>query len=101
MKIEGERGLTGQLVIRVDGEVLTPERSLALWNHSPTGFECGYAGSGPAQLALAILLAAGVEDARAVRLHQRFKFAHVQHWHAPFALTIDVPEWIARSIGDS
>lgn len=28
---------------------------LDLFNHSPTGFECGYGGSGPAQLALAIL----------------------------------------------
>lgn len=28
---------------------------LDLWNHSPTGFEFGYGGSGPAQLALAIL----------------------------------------------
>lgn len=27
---------------------------LELANHSPTGFECGYLGSGPAQLALAI-----------------------------------------------
>jgi hypothetical protein len=89
------------LVIRVDGEVLAPERSLAVRNHSPDGFECGYAGSGPAQLALAILLAAGVEDARAERLHQRFKFAHVQHWHAPFNVTLDVFDWIARSIGDS
>ena len=26
-----------------------------LWNHSPTGFEWGYCGSGPAQLALALL----------------------------------------------
>ena len=101
MRIEGERGLTGQLVIRVDGEVLAPERSLALWNHSPDGFECGYAGSGPAQLALAILLAAGVEEARAVRLHQRFKFAHVQHWQTPFDVSIDVFDWIARSTGDT
>jgi hypothetical protein len=30
--------------------------SLNIRNHSPTGFEFGYAGSGPAQLALAILV---------------------------------------------
>jgi hypothetical protein len=35
---------------------LTPERSLELANHSPSGFSWGYAGSGPAQLALALLL---------------------------------------------
>jgi len=37
-------------------ERLTPERSLELANHSPSGFEWGYGGSGPAQLALALLL---------------------------------------------
>ncbi|ELZ28716.1 hypothetical protein C474_14509 [Halogeometricum pallidum JCM 14848] len=37
-------------------EPLTPDRSLKLADHSPSGFEWGYAGSGPAQLALALLL---------------------------------------------
>jgi hypothetical protein len=37
-------------------EQLTPERSLELANHSPSGFSWGYSGSGPAQLALALLL---------------------------------------------
>jgi len=45
---------------------------LDLANHSPTGFEWGYQGSGPAQLALAILAdALGDEDA--LRLYQEFK----------------------------
>ena len=34
---------------------LEPDQSQHLVNHSPDGFEWGYAGSGPAQLALAIL----------------------------------------------
>lgn len=50
---------------------------LDLWNHSPTGFECGYSGSGPAQLALAILADALKDDERASRLHQTFKAAVV------------------------
>ena len=37
--------------VTVDGRRLNPR--LDLWNHSPTGFEWGYSGSGPAQLALA------------------------------------------------
>lgn len=37
-------------------ERLSPERSLELVRHSPAGFEWGYAGSGPAQLACALLL---------------------------------------------
>lgn len=34
---------------------LSPEASLKIRNHSPDGFEWGYGGSGPSQLALAIL----------------------------------------------
>lgn len=41
--------------------------------HSPDGFEWGYGGSGPADLALNIL-GAYVEAPEAWRLHQRFKF---------------------------
>jgi hypothetical protein len=54
--------------------MLTPERSLKVWDHSPTGFEWGYAGSGPAQTALAILLDLGLSDEEAAHLHQEFKF---------------------------
>ena len=35
---------------------LTPVESQKARNHSPDGFEFGYGGSGPAQLALAILM---------------------------------------------
>ena len=38
------------------GRQLDLEASLKVVNHSPTGFSWGYTGSGPAQLALAILL---------------------------------------------
>jgi hypothetical protein len=47
---------------------------LDIRNHSPTGFEWGYAGSGPAQLALALLMAHLGNEARALELYQRFKF---------------------------
>ena len=55
------------------GVVLSPEASLKVRNHSPTGFSWGYNGSGPAQLALALLLQAGVAEERAVQLYQKFK----------------------------
>jgi hypothetical protein len=52
--------------MRVDGtpvvlnltthERLSPNRSLGLVRHSPAGFDWGYTGSGPAQLACALLL---------------------------------------------
>jgi hypothetical protein len=45
-----------------------------LWNHSMTGFNWGYAGSGPAQLALALLADATGDDDFAVEHHQAYKF---------------------------
>lgn len=44
-----------------------------LRNHSPDGFNWGYAGSGPAQLALAIL-ADLLGPEKALRYYQAFKF---------------------------
>ncbi len=40
----------------LDGKRLSPQRSQKVWNHSSNGFNWGYGGSGPAQLALAIIL---------------------------------------------
>jgi hypothetical protein len=63
----------GECVVSVDGREL-PLR-LDLRNHSPTGFAWGYGGSGPAQLALAILShhCRGDEE-RAIRQYQNFKW---------------------------
>jgi hypothetical protein len=55
---------------------------LDLWNHSPTGFEFGYGGSGPAQLALAIL-ADCCGDELAVTYHQAFKWAVIARIPGP------------------
>lgn len=66
----------GEVIVTVDGQPLPPR--LDLMNHSPDGFEWGYAGSGPAQLALAIL-AICLDDIEAVKYHQHFKAKYVQH----------------------
>jgi Family of unknown function (DUF6166) len=58
----------------LDGKPLTPTRSLGLVNHSPTGFSWGYGGSGPAQLALAVLLEL-TDEASALATYQDFKWA--------------------------
>ena len=46
----------GHPIVVVNGEELFPGASQAIINHSPDGFEWGHEGSGPAQLALALLL---------------------------------------------
>lgn len=62
-------GSWGSREVTFAGEPLAPARSLAVRNHSPDGFSWGYAGSGPAQLALAILLRATDDQATAERLY--------------------------------
>ena len=61
------------VLVTVNGRLLDPR--LDLYNHSPTGFEWGYCGSGPAQLALAILAEHLGDDRQAFNLYQRFKWA--------------------------
>ncbi|WP_254544626.1 DUF6166 domain-containing protein [Halomarina pelagica] len=54
-------------------EQVTPDRSLELANHSPSGFEVGYCGSGPAQLALALLLDYTDDEDVALEEYMEFK----------------------------
>jgi len=73
----GRRGPQGCVVWVIDGsgerKPLNPCRELR--NHSPTGFEWGYGGSGPAQLALAILAEHLGDERAALSRYQRFKWA--------------------------
>lgn len=84
----GVRDEDGDTFVTVEQGGATRELSLRLdlWNHSPTGFEWGYGGSGPAQTALAIL-ADALDDERAVKLHQKFKFDHVARFGTRWAIT--------------
>jgi hypothetical protein len=67
------RGRPGQTVVELvdeaHGRTLLPAPIVL---HSPSGFEWGFGGSGPADLA-ANVLAVFVTDKEAMRLHQRFK----------------------------
>lgn len=78
---EGHRNFKGEppeVLVRVEptGESypLHPTASQNLFNHSPTGFHWGYLGSGPAQLALALLLEATDDEELSLRHYQDFKF---------------------------
>ena len=70
-QVSGRR-YPGDVEVSVDGEPLDWRASLAVQNHSPCGPEWGYRGSGPAQLALAVLVTL-IGKKRAVPLYQRFK----------------------------
>jgi len=59
------------LIVEGDSVALLDPR-LDLWAHSPSGFCWGYMGSGPAQLALA-MLAVVAGDEGAAKYYQRFK----------------------------
>jgi hypothetical protein len=73
---EGTRDADGNAYVHVIQNRLrrTLPLRLDLANHSPTGFEWGYAGSGPAQLALALIAHASSDGGLAARLHQPFKW---------------------------
>ncbi len=58
--------------IWLDDKELLPGPSQKIINHSPDGFNWGYGGSGPGQLALAICHK--IHPETAVASYQRFKF---------------------------
>ena len=71
--------------------------SLDLWNHSPVGFQWGYGGSGPAQLALAILLDFTKAKELSVSLHQQFKRDFIARSGKRLLLTEpEIKNWISK-----
>lgn len=85
-------------VVEADGTTAPLAPRLELRNHSPTGFAWGYLGSGPAQLALALLAHAFDDDVLALALYQRFKADVIARlrggdWQLPGQAVLD---WLDR-----
>ena len=59
--------------IWLNNQELHPAKSQAEYNHSPDGFCWGYGGSGPSQLALAIMLEIADKE-KALNCYQRLKW---------------------------
>ncbi|MFX1709046.1 DUF6166 domain-containing protein [Chitinophaga sp. CC14] len=80
----------------VDDNPIPLEPSLKVWNKSPTGFNWGYGGSGPAQSALAICLHLFKSKEIALAVFQDFKFKFVANWpqEQSFEETIDLTEFL-------
>lgn len=70
------KGIHSTNELYINGKKLNLGKSLKVRNHSPTGFNWSYGGSGPAQTALAILLEFADKDL-AEMFYQDFKFAWV------------------------
>lgn len=106
-------------IVRSDGngEILKPHKLSHMELHSPTGFECGYGGSGSADLAASILAdffnvpvravkrafqKGGEGDAWKVFLyHQPFKFdvisgIHLERGESRQITSQEVVEWICK-----
>lgn len=82
----------------IDGDRLDPGASQRVFNHSPDGFAWGYGGSGPAQLALAILMRVTGDDKLSVALHQEFKREFLMGLPQGDArVEIDVAEWVEKA----
>lgn len=83
----------------LNGKRLYPAKSQRVWNHSPDGFNWGYEGSGPAQLALALLLEF-VSQERAVKLHQEFKREVIAALvRDDFEVSINLGRWLDEKKG--
>ena len=89
----GDREQLGEITVKVvdsspsTGQIineyyLSPKESQEVHNHSPDGFEFGYGGSGPAQLALAILMDY-TGKIPTTRVYQAFKFKFIGSMQHP------------------
>ncbi|MBM4445520.1 MAG: hypothetical protein FJ020_09530 [Chloroflexi bacterium] len=81
-----------------DEAVFPPVPSQMLLGGCPIGFSWGYGGSGPAQLALALLYDVTRDKDVALRHYQRFKCDCVAGWGDHWQITDeDVMAWFGRS----
>ena len=93
----GERTLSGPVVVRIRDGLQEPLRHIV--HHSPTGFEWGYGGSGPADLAYSIL-ADAIGEKDAARLYQSFKWEYVSGWDRRWEISLDeIRRWVQSRTG--
>ncbi len=92
----------GHVVVRSSHDFDAEEHQLDprydLADHSLTGFGWNYSGSGPAQLALAMLADASGDDAAALKHYQAFKAERIAALpRGPWKITAtDVLLWLAE-----
>ena len=90
---ESEAGFCAVQVLESTGKIRNLNHVV---RHSPDGFEWGYMGSGPSDLALSILSDYFFFDtAKAEEHYVNFKSRFVQHWKATWQISEkEIEEWI-------
>lgn len=102
IRLKPEEKTVSDVSVTVDGVELSPEPSLELRNHSPDGFSWGYYGSGPSQLALALLLDFYNEPVIAVTYYQQFKEILVGGWQDEWMITgEDIHNYVTAFVNQS
>ena len=100
MKIFRGRKTPVGCIVELDNESyrtkLSLEKSLQIADHSPEGFQWGYNGSGPAQLAAAILYEITDDVDLSREYYQLFKFDHVSQWGDTFEISeFEIKIWLS------
>lgn len=96
----GSQQAFNQVLVKEEGlpdRELKPDESLKLANKSPSGFNWGYGGSGPSQLALAILLDFTGSATVALEHYQRFKWDKVAFLGSHWEMTAqEIRDWLLK-----
>jgi len=94
----GFRSLDRPTIVNKNGHPLDPRFDLR--RHSPDGFNWGYCGSGPAQLALALVADVLGDDAAAQAIYQKFKSQVVAGWERDtWQITSDeILQWVDLNV---
>lgn len=98
-KIRLIRSDRGPHLAYINGERITADASQRIMNHSPDGFEWGYGGSGPSQLALAILYHVTQNKNTSLMLYHRFKEEFIATVSGDDEeITVDIREWVKKGL---
>ena len=100
MKIKGEYESRR---VWIDGRELHPEEGQKIRNRSPDGFNWGYGGSGPAQLALTLIIEAAnalnIPKVKALPYYQTLKWEFVANLPgSDFEIEFDLADWLCRKM---
>jgi hypothetical protein len=88
------KGLYIPGMVLINNKYLSPLKSQSIVNHSPDGFNWGYSGSGPSQLALAILLEVTNKET-ALKYYQDFKFDIIAKLpQEDFEMELNFKKWL-------